>query len=134
MHESYEILFNHKADFRVKYRFRCIKEGGRKSGPPYQGIRCNFSFDGETGLQQYQIWPEFEDESGDLITENKIKVLREGTARMWIIHPEMRPQHYDKIRIDVKGYFREGSLYSADCEIIEVMDLKVNPINTKFKM
>lgn len=132
MHESYGVRLNHKADFRVKYRFRSPEEGGRKSGPAYQGIRCDFSIVGETRKQQYQIWPEFEDASGDVIQENNIQVPKEGTARMWIIRPEMRPFHYDKIQPGLKCNFREGALYSADCEVIEILDLKVNPVKSNW--
>lgn len=47
MHEPYEKRLNHKADFRVKYKFRSPENGGRKTGAPHQGIRCDFSFVGE---------------------------------------------------------------------------------------
>ena len=43
----------------------------------------------------------------------------------------MRPFHYDKIKVGVKGYFREGATFSADCEVIEILDLKINPTKNK---
>jgi len=43
MHKSYESRLNHRADFRVKYRFRSPEECGRKTGVPYQVICCDFS-------------------------------------------------------------------------------------------
>lgn len=131
MHKPYKKGLNHKADFRVKYKFRSPENGGRKTGPPYQGIRSDFSFVGEPENKMYMIWPEFEDNEGNVLTYNDQSVPNEGTARMWIINNEMRPLHYDKIKIGVKGNFREGNLYSADCEVIEILDLKINPTQNK---
>lgn len=131
MHESYEERFGHKADFRVKYKFRKPEDGGRKTGGPYQGIRCDFSYVGETENKMYMIWPEFEDNEGNVLLYNDKSVPNKGTARMWIINKEMRPLHYDKIKIGVKGNFREGAIFLADCEVIEVLDLKINPTINK---
>lgn len=77
------------------------------------------------------IWPEFEDELGELITNNDSQVPNEGTARMWIINPERRQIHYEKIKVGIKCNFREGAMYSADCEVIEILDLKINPITNR---
>ncbi len=46
---------------------------------------------------------------------------------MWVIHAELRPQHYDRVKVGAKGNFREGARYVADCEVIEVLDLRINP-------
>ncbi|QNR24877.1 hypothetical protein [Croceimicrobium hydrocarbonivorans] len=127
MHEPYEDRLSHKADFRVKYRFRSLEEGGRKTGTPFQGIRCDFSIVGEPENLQYKIWPEFEDEHGNVNLFNDNHLPIEGTARMWIINPEMRPVHYSKIKVGMKCNFREGPMYSADCEVIEILDLMNNP-------
>ncbi|MFN8416367.1 MAG: hypothetical protein U0U66_08555 [Cytophagaceae bacterium] len=127
MHEPYENQLKHKADFRVRYKFRSSQNGGRKSGEPYQGIRCDFSFDNEPENIMYMIWPEFEDTNGNILLHNEKAVPNAGTARMWVINNEMRPYLYDKIKIGEKGYFREGPIFSADCEIIEILDLKINP-------
>lgn len=131
MHEPYEKRLGHKADFRVKYKFRSLENGGRKTGEPYQGIRSDFSFVAETENKMYMIWPEFEDSEGNVLLYNDKSVPNQGTARMWIINNEMRPLHYDKIEIGVKGNFREGAMFSADCEVIEVLDLKNNPTKNK---
>lgn len=131
MHESYEKRLNHKADFRVKYTFRSPENGGRQTGEPYQGIRSDFSFLGEDEKVLYMIWPEFENQDGQLILEKNCRVPKSGTARMWIINDEMRPFHYDKIKIGTKGYFREGGTFSADCEVIEILDLNINPTKNK---
>lgn len=101
-------------------------DGGRKTGAPYQGIRSDLSFEGD-GNQMYMIWPEFEDAEGKVLLYNDRAVPNSGTARMWILINEMRPHHYDRIKIGLKGYFREGPNYTGDCEVIEILDLKINP-------
>jgi len=131
MHEPYESRLKHKADFRVKYKFRSPEEGGRKTGEPYQGIRSDFSIQGEEPNKMYMIWPEFEDAQGNVLLYNDRSVPKSGTARMWIINEEMRPYHYDKIKVGLKAYFREGETISADCEVIEILDLKINPTKDK---
>src|SRR5687768_4756849 len=57
----------------------------------------------------FMIWPEFQDENGNVITRTDSVVAREGIARMWIINPQTRPLHRDKIKLGLKGYFMEGS-------------------------
>src|SRR4026207_1204310 len=100
MHEPYEQKLKHKADFRVKYNFYTEAEGGRKI-IPYQGIRSDFWYEheGECKGQLFMIWPEFEDENGKIILENDRSVNKEGTARMWIIVPQRRIYHRNKIHI-----------------------------------
>lgn len=111
MHEPYENRLQHKADFRVKYRFRSAEEGGRLTGPAFQGYRSDFSFVGVDGV--FRIWPEFEDTEGHVILHNDRPVPVEGTARMWVIHPEMGSSfddviglyHFDKpLRGIIAGY------------------------------
>lgn len=74
------------------------------------------------------IWPEFEDETRNIITQTETAVLKEGVARMWIIVPPMRKFHRDKINIGLKGFFMEGFNRVAECEVIELVDLKTNPV------
>ena len=130
MHTPYETIVKHKADFRVKYRFRSEAEGGRKT-LPFQGIRFDFSYQAEDGSELYIVWPEFEDANGNVILENDLPVPHEGTALMWVVIPERRIVHKEKIKIGVKGFFHEG-IRVAECEIIEVMDLFVNPIQSRY--
>lgn len=55
------------------------------------------------------IHPEFEDEEGKIILDEYKKVNLTGTARMWIVVPEMREQiHKNKVHVGTKGYFMEG--------------------------
>jgi len=90
------------------------------SGPPFQGYRCDWAYDGDdiekTGI--YMIWPEFENESSEVIPE-KQTVLPNGTARMWIVSPELREEiHRPRIKVGVKGYFMEGGKKVAEAEVI----------------
>jgi hypothetical protein len=76
----------------------------------------------------FMIWPEFQDENGNVITRTDSVVAREGIARMWIINPQTRPLHRDKIKLGLKGYFMEGSRRVAGCEVVEIVSLENNPI------
>ena len=126
MHYSYETRLKHRADFRVKYIFRSAENGGRIQ-LPYQGLRCDFYYhDGQRDIIS-MVWPEFEDENGKIILEDKTSVPKEGTALMWIALPERRILHQNNIKVGLKCFFWEGKI-TADCEIIEIIDLFKNPI------
>jgi hypothetical protein len=128
MHTSYEQRLKHKADFRVKYRFYTQEEGGRQV-TPIQGYRSDFWYPNEKHKPNeiFMIWPEFEDEKGEIILENFINVNKEGTAKMWIILPQRRIYHKNKIKIGTKGFFKEGGRSVAECEVIEIIGLDSNP-------
>ena len=132
MHNSYEEKLKHLADFKVKYKFFTKEEGGREI-IPYQGIRSDFWYphDDHKPNNIFMIWPEFEDDEGNLILENDRSVPAEGIARMWIIVPERRDYHKNKIQVGLKGFFKEGNLSTGECEVIEILGLNVNPINRK---
>ena len=126
MHEPYETRLKRLHDFRVTYRFYSELEGGRKTGTPYQGYRCDFSFEnfGTEDFNLYMIWPEFEDESGNVITEDETHVPKEGTARMWIISEGMRPYHKEKIIPGMKGFMMEGHHKTGEYQVIEINGLR----------
>jgi hypothetical protein len=129
MHQPIEERLKHPADFRVSYRFYDENEGGRKTTPG-QGYRSDFSYYHEelpNPYAVYMIWPEFEDKEGNIITNTETRVNPKGTARMWVIVPETRPMHRDKIKVGMKGYFMEGSRRVAECEVIELIGLQTNP-------
>lgn len=65
------------------------------------------------------IWPEFEDETGELIESGV--VLPDGIARMWIINDDLRPYHQERIKVGMKEYFMEGMKKTGECEIVELM-------------
>ncbi|MCX7726957.1 MAG: hypothetical protein N2053_08915 [Chitinispirillaceae bacterium] len=128
MWTPYEIRRNHLQDFDVKYRFYTEKEGGRRT-LPFQGYRCDFAYEGDDikkgGI--YCIHPEFEDENGDIITDENKNVNSSGTARMWVLFPEMRQQvHKNRIKVGTKGYFMEGSRKVGEVEVIRIVGLYTN--------
>lgn len=133
MHTPYEKRLQHFADFRVKYSFYSNVEGCRKS-LPFQGYRSDFWYDHpeHSGTNRiFVIWPEFEEENGDILLNDDVPVPQSGTARMWIIVPESRLYHKDKIKAGLKGYLMEGSRRVAECEVTEIIDLAINPTEAK---
>jgi len=129
MHQPYDSKFGFQSDFKVRYRFYGEQEGGRKS-LPFQGYRSDFWYfhkEQPNPNSIYMIWPEFEDENGNVITQSDNPISGTGVARMWIINPATRPFHRDKITVGLKSYFMEGSRRVAECEVIELGDLKINP-------
>jgi hypothetical protein len=127
MWKPYEIIRKHPADFRVQYRFYSQEEGGRKK-PVFQGYRSDFTYDGDDIRNKfYCIHPEFEDEQGNVILNDSTPVPFEGTARMWILFPEMRKEvHVNRIKVGVLGYFMEGPKKVAKAEVIEILGLFKN--------
>ncbi|MFC3803869.1 hypothetical protein [Cohnella sp. GCM10012308] len=124
----YETIRKHPPDFRIQYRLFSQSEGGRKN-PVFQGLRCDFSYDGddikETGM--FAIHPEFEDEFGEIILDRTVPVPRQGTATMWILFPEMRRLvHVNRIKIGVIGYLMEGPRRIGQAEVIEILGLHQN--------
>lgn len=127
MHRPYEEFIKHKADFRVKYKFKSTEDGGRKQ-LPFQGYRCDFSYSENIIEPAFIIFPEFEDTQGNVILENDRPVPQEGTARMWIVNPERRPIHQARIKVGTECFFREGGMLLAKCEVIEIVGLLNNPV------
>jgi hypothetical protein len=128
MHIPYEETIKHIADFKVKYRFYTEEEGGRKQLPS-QGYRPDFCYNHSlhSDKNKFLIFPEFEDENGRIILEDKKQIPITGIARMWIVIPERRIYHEDKILIGTKCFFIEGDMKSAECEVIEILGLFTNP-------
>src|SRR5688500_1619018 len=131
MHEPYEARKGHPPDFRVTYRFYDKSEGGRRITPA-QGYRSDFWYFHEEEPNPkviYMIWPEFEDDQGNVITDSENHVSPSGTARMWVVVPEMRKKHRERIKLGMKGYFMEGLRRVAECEVVEIVSLASNPDN-----
>ncbi|MCR6640423.1 MAG: hypothetical protein NVV82_15845 [Sporocytophaga sp.] len=126
-HQPYNERLGHPHDFVVEYRYLTAEEGGRQSGPPFQGIRSDFSYEHENQKtnQVYMIWPEFLNDKGELFMEDK-RVPSSGTARMWIINNQMRAFHQKNIKVGLTGYFIEGGK-TAICTVIEIAGLMTNP-------
>jgi hypothetical protein len=127
---SYAETVNRLADFEVSYRFLSEFEGGRKTGPPFQHYRCDWTYEGDdiskTGV--YAIWPEFLDSEGNLLTE-KAQVSESGKATMWIVVAKMIPQvHGSRIKIGTKGFSMEGARRVAEAVVTRVIGLHTNTI------
>ncbi|WP_256721801.1 MULTISPECIES: hypothetical protein [Paenibacillus] len=124
----YEKVRNLPPDFSIKYLIYSEEEGGKKH-PVFQGLRCDFAYDGddikETGI--FAIHPEFEDKCGSIILDRNLPVPKQGTARMWILFPEMRREvHINRIKVGVIGYFMAGSRRLGQVEVIEILGLNSN--------
>jgi len=118
-------------DFVVRYRFYSTEEGGRYS-LPFQGYRSDFKYaDKFDGNGAWMIYPEFEDENGEVIQDRFSPVPESGTARMAILSLYGRAVHRTRIKVGTKGYFVEGSRAVAECEVIEIVGLMTNPAEDK---
>jgi hypothetical protein len=125
MHQSYEEKLKRREDFRVKYRFYTSDEGGRKT-LPYQGYRSDFWYPHKEHKIDniFMIWPEFEDEDGNIILDNEKPVGALGYTKMWIVNQTpYKKYHRGKIKVGTKGYFMEGPTRVAECEVIELVGL-----------
>ena len=124
-HESYEKIRKRPCDFRVKYRFFTTEEGGRMTGPPSQGYRSDFMYDGDNPETDrlFMIHPEFINDENQVILDKSFRSWT-GKANMWILNPDFIEYHKDRIKLGVKGYFMEGAKRTAECEVIELIGLK----------
>jgi hypothetical protein len=103
MHTPYEIKLNHKAGFKVIYRFYTEEEGGRKS-LPFQGYRSDFRYDNpKPSSNIFMILTEFLDENENTIIDTNHRITKSGKATMWIIAPQAREYHKDKIKAGIRG-------------------------------
>ncbi|WP_353722343.1 hypothetical protein [Dyadobacter sp. 676] len=119
----YEISFNRKPNFRVRYRLYSYEEGGRYR-PAFQHYRCDFHYknDGKFKHSLYMTWPEFEDENGNISDEAEY-VPMSGTARIWIVSKKFIPYHKEYLKIGTMGYFHEGGKKVGECDVIEWIEL-----------
>jgi hypothetical protein len=84
-------------DFEVRYRFLSPEEGGRRTGLPLQGYKCDWAYGNDniekTGI--WMIWPEFKDADGNIIPYGE-HALAQGNASMYILSPRMRKDVHRK--------------------------------------
>ena len=125
LHLPYHIKLRRTHDFEVEYRFLTAKEGGRKTGLPFQGYRCNFYYETHQTKQNnsYTIWPEFLYNNKDLFMQTDKPVLIAGKARIWIMSEEMREFHRQNIKVGLSAYFMEGKKKIAECTVISISGL-----------
>ena len=116
-----------QADFEVRYRFLTSEEGGRRTGPPFQHYRCDWSYEGDDPSKGiYMIYPEFVAEDGSLIPEG-VPVPVSGIATMWILSHDMRVQvHRERVCEGIRGYFMEGARRVAEAVVSRVVGLHTN--------
>jgi hypothetical protein len=118
----------HLWDFEVQYRFYSPEEGGRPTGQPFLGYRCDWAYEGDdiskTGI--YMIWPQFVAEDGGPLLKGA-SVPVSGTVQMAILSHEMRLNiHRHRIREGVQGYFMEGGRRVAEAVVTRVLGLHTN--------
>ena len=108
--------------FEVRYRFLAPSEGGR-SAPPRQHVRWDFLYEGDDPQHDgiSMVWPEFIDSSGAVLPEGEVPL--EGRALMFIVNPERRQFHKQRIAVGTRGYFVEGPRKVAECEVTAILGL-----------
>jgi hypothetical protein len=102
--------------FRVKYKFLSREEGGRTS-PPKQGWRAAFQYTGRPLRPYHEVWPLFENETGETLTE-LADVPVEGTAQMFVVHAEELDFHRRMAQPGVACLFLEGNRAVAHATVI----------------
>jgi len=120
-HIPYEQLLNRPCDFMVKYRFYTAEEGGRKVQTFFQGYRSDFMYyEDQISDGIYAIHPEFLDKHDQVISDNSNPVAQAGKAKMWILNTKFYEYHKSRLTIGSKGYFMEGAIKVAECEVIKL--------------
>lgn len=114
-----------RKDFEVRYRFLTKEEGGKRTGPPAQGYRSDWSYEGddikETGM--FMIYPIFLKDDGEPY-EMDTFVPNEEEAQMFILSDELRKSvHAQRIRVGTRGYFMEGPIRVAEATVTKLLAL-----------
>ena len=114
------------ADFRVSYRFFSPDEVGHNL-PPQQHTRWDFMYFGDDMQRDgmYMIWPEFLSPDGMVLPAGEVPLA--GFADMYVLFPESRPYHSERMRVGTDGYFMEGPNKVASCSIVAILGLHDNP-------
>jgi hypothetical protein len=115
-------------DFRVRYRFLTVEEGGRSVQPAQGRYRPDWIYVDDPPKQCWVIWPTFEDEGGTPL-EHGARIPKQGLASMTIVDPKMRGEvHRNRIAVGIRGFMVEGSRRVVEAEVTEVLGLMRNPI------
>jgi hypothetical protein len=76
----------------------------------------------------FMIHHQFTDSFGNIISSDNFPVPIEGTARLWILSPEMRNTvHRDRLRVGTKYFIMEGSRKVGVGIITAIIGLYTNP-------
>jgi hypothetical protein len=120
---SYEKRFNRKCDFVVEYKF--IANQSDYQVKLSQGMRSDFSYaEDDEEMPVYMIWPEFENDSGEIIEDKEAVILNHGRARMWVMLDEQRQMHKERLTLGQEGYLVAGSHKIAKVKVIDLVSLK----------
>ncbi len=108
-HTPYQERSHRFPDFIVEYEIDlCDELEGSKPG---QGMRVDFLYDGDDPQVEgiHMIWPEFLDDSGQVIRDTTPGIIAlRGRANMWILDQNRRHYHADRIEIGTKGIWWRG--------------------------
>lgn len=120
---SYEKKLGRSCDFIVEYDF--IEDQQDYKVTLSQGMRSDFCYEEDFGVGKvHMIWPEFEDEAGELVKCTDSSILNHGRARMWIMEEEQRPKHKERLDLGQVVFFVAGSHKIAKATVIEIVSLK----------
>jgi len=119
---SYEKKLGRLCDFIVEYDF--IENQQDYQVTLSQGMRSDFCYedDFDSGMI-HMIWPEFEDEIGELIKYTDTPILNHGRARMWIMEEEQRSKHKERLELGQVVFFVAGSHKIAKATVVEIVGL-----------
>ena len=124
IHTPYQQIYKRNPDFIVEYVFDPCDE--MKHTKPSQGMRVDFRYqsDGLQSNQVYMIWPELLDKQGNVIRDITPRVIDTyGLAHMWVVNPDMRTYHANRIQIGEKGSWVCGSYRLANVIVTEIGSL-----------
>lgn len=120
---SYEKRFKRKCDFVVEYKF--IVNQVDYQVKLSQGMRSDFSYaEDDEKSPVYMIWPEFENDKGEVIQDKEAVILDHGKARMWVMLDEQRHMHKERLALSQEGYLVAGSHKIAKVKVLELVSLK----------
>ena len=71
----------------------------------------------------YMIHPEFIDKNDQVILDKSYNSWT-GKANMWILNPNFIEYHKNRIKLGIKGFFMEGGVKTAECEVVKIIGLK----------
>ena len=123
-HIPYCERFGYLPDFEVTYRIYSAEECGRKT-PAFQGIRWDFMYEEYPG-EAFMI-PEILDVKTKQPLISEIPIPEYGVATMWIVAPQLRPMHRQRLNVGTRGYFIEGNRKVGVCEVTQIIGLLANP-------
>jgi hypothetical protein len=128
-HIPYEQKSGRKCDFVVSYD---LQLDPRLAGVEAlrQGQRTDFCYEadytGNMGMSVFMIWPEFLGPSGAVIEDTGVKIPESGFANMWIMTPELRATHKQRLKIGTVGYMVVGPYRIARVVVQDLSGLRLD--------